>query len=114
MIYMLMICYDPTKPPPKGSNLQPEHAKLEAAMREQGHYVSGAALWPFEGATRIVRPDGDRRLVLDGPFPETREVVGGYFMVDCSEDDALEYAKRISLDDRSWVQVRRVPLWHPA
>ena len=112
MIYMLMICYDPSAPP-DGENRQPEHAKLEAEMREHGVYVSGAGLWPLEAGGKVVRHDGGEAVVLDGPFAEMKEAVGGYFMVDCDEAEALAYAKRISVGPRGWVQVRQVALWHP-
>jgi hypothetical protein len=83
-------------------------------MREKGVYVSGAGLWPVEAASKKVRQEDGRAVVTDGPFAETKEALGGYFMVDCSEEEALEYAKRISVDNRSWVEMRQVALWHPA
>jgi hypothetical protein len=111
---MLMICYDPTAEPPSGPSRQADHARLEQEMRDNGHYLGGAGLWPLEISGRVVRPEGEGRTVLDGPFTETKEALGGFFVVDCGEDEALEYAKRISVNERSWVQVRKVGLWHPA
>jgi hypothetical protein len=110
---MLLICYDPSAPPDPGPSRQPEHAKLEAELREKGVYVSGAGLWPLGKGSKIIRHEADRAIVIDGPFPEAKEAVGGYFMVDCSEEEALEYAKRISVGPRAWVQMRPVVLWHP-
>ena len=114
MIYILMICYDPTKPADADNqNLQPEHAALEQEMRADGTYVGGAGLFPVEMAI-MVRKTGDAATVTDGPFAETKESVGGFFVVDCeTKEHAIDYAKRIPVDNRSWVDARPVALWHP-
>jgi hypothetical protein len=113
MLYMLLICYDPTVPVgPDEPNRQPDHAKLEAELREEGRYVSGGALWPVESAKNVRVRDG-AAVVTDGPFAETKEAIGGYFTVDCDEAEALAIAARIPVDARSWIQVRPVALFHP-
>jgi hypothetical protein len=114
MLYMLLICYDPTQPAPPGpASRQPEHARLEAELRERGAYVSGAALFPSEMGGRRVR-DGRTMAPTDAPFAESREVVGGYYIVECAtEDEAADIAARIPTDARSWVDVRRIALFHP-
>lgn len=110
---MLLICYDPTAPPVASEqNLQPEHHKLELELRERGVYVSGAGLWPVEAA-KTVRHDEGKIVVTDGPFAESKEAVGGYYIVDCEEADAIEIAARIPVETRSWVQVRPIALFHP-
>lgn len=110
---MLMICYDPTEPAdPAQQNLQPEHAKLEHELRERGTYVSGAGLWPVEAATSV-RVEEGKPLKTDGPFAETKEAVGGYYIIDCEEDEAIAIAARIPVESRSWVQVRPIALFHP-
>jgi len=111
---MLLICYDHTAPPDASdkANLQPEHHKLEVELRERGQYVSGAALWPVEGAKSVRSVDG-KAVVTDGPYAESKEAVGGYYIVDCDEATAIEIAGRIPVGSRSWVQVRRVALFHP-
>jgi hypothetical protein len=111
MLYMLMINYDPSLPF-EGPVLQPEHAKLEDELRERGIYVSGAGLMPVEAGGSYAVRDG-KALPTDGPFAETKEVLGGYYMVDCDEDEALEIAARIPVETRSWVDVRRIALFHP-
>lgn len=114
MYYMLMICYDPSVPQdPDEPNRQPEHAALEQEMRENGAYAGGAGLFPVEMATRVSHKGGEV-IVTDGPFAETKESIGGFFVVDCeTSEEALAYAKRISTDNRSWVEVRPVAPWHP-
>ena len=113
MLYMLLICYDPTVPPVASEqNLQPKHAELEAELRTKGNFVSGAGLWPAEAGKRVVLRDG-QRAVTDGPFAETKEALGGYFIVDCNEAEAIETAGRIPVETRSWVEVRPIALFHP-
>jgi hypothetical protein len=110
MLYMLLISYDPSIPF-EGPILQPEHAKLEAELRQRGVFVSGAGLMPVEaGGSFRVRGGA---LETDGPFAETKELAGGYYIVDCSEEEAIEIAARIPVEKRSWVDVRRIALFHP-
>jgi hypothetical protein len=113
MLYMLLICYDPSAPRDLNEpNRQPEHAKLEQELRAAGSYVSGAALFPVE-MSKNVRSDGNRPVTTDGPFAETKEAVGGYYIVDCEEAEAVTIAARIPVDSRAYVQVRRIALYHP-
>ena len=66
-----------------------EHMAYAAMLRERGAYVLGEAL---SGDAAVVRP-GERPLVTDGPFAETKEGVGGFYVVECaSRDEALELA----------------------
>ena len=113
MLYMLLICYDPTLPiDPAEPNRQPEHAKLEAELRKEGTYVSGGALWPAL-RSKVVPGDGRGPMACDGPFAETKEVLGGYFMVECDEDEALRIAARIPIGRRGWIRVQALGLFHP-
>ena len=113
MLYMFMITYDRTMPVnPAETNLQPEHAKLEQELRERGVYAGGAALMPVEG-TPLVRVKNGASSV-DGPFAETKEVVGGFYVVECKDqEEAIAMAARIPVESRSWVDVRPIILWHP-
>jgi hypothetical protein len=67
---------------------------------------------PLEAGGVFKLRDG-KALTLDGPFTETKEVLGGYYIVDCSEAEALEIAAKIPVEKRSWVEVRRMALFHP-
>ena len=65
------------------------------AFREDRRCLGGAHLQPIETAT-TVRYGGGENLVTDGPYADTKEVLGGYFVFDaCSLDEALEVAQRI-------------------
>jgi hypothetical protein len=62
---------------------------------------------------KSVKHEGGEPVVTDGPFAETREVLGGYYVVSCSEAEALEWAKRIPVESRSHVQVRLLGIYRP-
>jgi hypothetical protein len=83
------------------------YAKVSASMREHGHFVAGDELHPAADA-KVVRERDDGPQVLDGPFAETKEQLGGYFLVDCSLDDALAYAAAIPGGRTGAIEVRPV------
>jgi len=69
-----------------------EHIAYGAMLRGRGVHVLGESL---TGEAATVRP-GERPLVTDGPFAETKEAVGGFYVVDCaSRDEAIELAGRV-------------------
>ena len=69
-----------------------EHIAYSSLLEESGAYVLGHAL---SGEIAAVRP-GARPLVTDGPFAETKEAVGGFYVVECaSREDALELAGKV-------------------
>jgi hypothetical protein len=71
-------------------------------LRERGAYVLGEAL---SGEAAVVRP-GESPLVTDGPFAETKEAVGGFYVVECaSRDEALELADKVPASPRVAVVV---------
>jgi hypothetical protein len=109
--YMFLICYDPTRPPDPGPSRRPEHARVEAEMRAEGVYAGGAAMVPPEFVPPVRLRGGK---VIDGPFPETKELLGGYFVVECADaDDALRQAARIPLGSNDWIEIRPLVMWHP-
>src|SRR3569833_4152548 len=72
-----------------------ESTDLAHELRANGKLLSTSPLQPIATATTVQVRDG-RRLVTDGPFAETREQLGGYFMVDAKDlDEALRIAARI-------------------
>ena len=65
------------------------------ALREDPRCLGGAHLQPGETAT-TVRHGGGENLITDGPYADTKEVLGGYYVLDASDlDEALEFAQRI-------------------
>jgi hypothetical protein len=111
MMYLFLICYDPRVPlgPDDPPSLQPQHAALSEQLRAEGRKIAGGAPHEYDAAT-VVRVRGNTRLPLDGPYSETKEVVGGYYIVECKDDaDAESVGMRIPVASQSWVQIR--PLW---
>jgi hypothetical protein len=71
-----------------------EHIAYAAMLRERGAHVHGEALGD-PAAAAVVRP-GEKPVVTDGPFAETKESIGGFYVVDCaSRDEAIELAGRV-------------------
>jgi hypothetical protein len=72
-----------------------EFMSYDAAVRKAGIRVDSAALDSFEDATNVQVNDAGERLVTNGPFPETREYLGGYEVIDVPDlDAALDWAAR--------------------
>jgi hypothetical protein len=99
MQYMLLIYGDEKARP---SDLPPEAMQQEMQawfqysdwLREQGWMVAGDALHDTDHAT-TVRVRGGETLTTDGPFAETKEQLGGYYLLECEDlDQALEAAAR--------------------
>ncbi|HEY6419761.1 MAG TPA: YciI family protein [Candidatus Binataceae bacterium] len=82
---------------------------IEAELKASNKLVDSRALRPSaEAAT--VRMRAGRPVVTDGPFSESKEVLGGYFLVDCeSRQEALEWARRFPYAGLAAIEVR--PLW---
>ena len=77
-------------------------------LQKSGAHVAGEALQPT-GTARTVRVDGGERMVTDGPFAETKEQLGGYYVVDVeSEEQALEWAAKMPSLPNGSVEVRPI------
>jgi hypothetical protein len=83
------------------------YGALYADMRAAGHAVDGDGLAPATDAVVVRRRDG-RVLRTDGPYAETKEQVGGYFLVDCDLETAVAYAARIPAASTGTIEVRAV------
>jgi len=85
-----------------------ESAQLARDIDAAGQYVAAAPLHPTSTATSVRVREG-RRLVTDGPFAETREQLGGFFMIEAADlDEALAVAERLPMARRGTVEVRPV------
>jgi hypothetical protein len=77
-------------------------------LQKAGAHVAGEALQPT-GAAKTVRVDEGERLVTDGPFAETKEQLGGYYVIDVdSEGQALDWAARMPSLPNGSVEVRPI------
>jgi hypothetical protein len=85
-----------------------ESMQLAHELEASGQYLAAAPLHPTPTATSVRVREG-KRLVTDGPFAETREQLGGYFLVDAKDlDEALSIAARIPGARAGTVEVRPV------
>jgi hypothetical protein len=85
-----------------------ESAQLTQELHANGKYVSANPLHPVTSATSVRVREG-KRLVTDGPFAETREQLGGYFLINAENlDEAIQIAGRIPGARKGTVEIRPV------
>lgn len=85
-----------------------ESGQLVEDIKAKGQFLATAPLHPTASATSVRVRDG-KRLVTDGPFAETREQLGGYFLIDADNlDQAIEIAGRIPGARIGTIEVRPV------
>ena len=85
-----------------------ESTHLAHDLAVAGQYVAASPLEPTARATSVRVRQG-KRIVTDGPFAETKEQLGGYFLIDASDlDEAIAVAERIPMARRGTVEVRPV------
>ena len=76
------------------ASLYEEMGKFIEETTKSGNFVSGAGLQPSSAGTRV-RLKGGKITVMDGPFTESKEIVGGYSIIDAkSDEEALSLARR--------------------
>ncbi|MGZ4787106.1 MAG: YciI family protein [Terriglobales bacterium] len=109
MRYMLLIYADENVwTQPERNACYDESAQLCHQLAQKGKFVSASPLQSVATATSVQVRDG-KRLVTDGPFAETREQLGGYFMIDAKDlDEAIEIAGKIPGARKGTVEVRPV------
>ena len=112
MRYLLLIYNtEPTEPVPDDvmAHEQDGYNAFTTAIREKGQFEAGEALQPTSTAT-TVRVDNGRTITTDGPFAETKEQLGGFYLVDCRDiDEAIELAARIPGATHGSIEIR--PIW---
>jgi hypothetical protein len=110
MRYMLLIYGDPVAyekmTPDEAAQNHLDYMAFTQSIVDSGEFVAGDPLQGVDAATTVRVRDG-RRTTTDGPFAETREHLGGYYLVDCADlDRAVELAARIPDAGRGSVEVR--------
>ncbi len=85
-----------------------ESAQLAQEIKSSGQYLAAGPLHPVSTATSVRMRDG-KRLVTDGPFAETREQLGGYYVIEARNlDEAIGIAERIPVARVGTVEIRPV------
>jgi hypothetical protein len=113
MRYLLMICTDESadaasSPEEQGATFA-EYGVFMEEMGRRSVLQGGERLRPTTDATTVRVRDGET-ITSDGPFAETKEQVGGYYVVDCKDlDEAIEVAAKIPGAKFGSIEVR--PIW---
>jgi hypothetical protein len=85
-----------------------EYMEFTRSIKQSGHYIGGEALQPIATAT-TVRVRNGKTVTTDGPFAETREQLGGYYLIEAKNlDDAIEVAARIPSSRIGSIEVRPI------
>ena len=86
-----------------------DYGAFTRETRERQQFIAGEALEPTSTATSVRIRDG-QVYVTDGPFAETKEALGGFYLLECRDvDEAIEMAAKIPAARRGTIEVR--PIW---
>lgn len=109
MKYMLLIYMEESAlSEPELEQCYEESAQLAQQLNANGQYLATAPLHPVATATSVQVRDG-KRLVTDGPFAETREQLGGFFLIEAKDlDEAISIAARIPGARVGTIEIRPV------
>lgn len=109
MRYMLLVYGDEQAlDPTELEQCYQESTRLTHQLHATGNYLAAAPLHPTSTATSVRVREG-RRLVTDGPFAETREQLGGYYLIQAGNlDEAIAIAARIPMARLGTVEIRPV------
>ena len=112
MKYMLLMYWNESDVPETPEEQQaaaPAWKALREEVKAAGVLLSNNGLDPVAIAT-TVRVREDKTLITDGPFAETHEQLGGYFLLDCKDlDEAIRWAEKIPAAKYGSIEIR--PLW---
>ena len=109
MKYMLLVYLDEQAM----TDTEREHCYVESAQLTQqlnssGQYLDASPLHPISTATSVRVREG-KRLVTDGPFAETREQLGGYYLIEAHDlDEAIRIAERVPPARFGTIEIRPV------
>jgi hypothetical protein len=112
MRYAMLIYADESRAPAEGSaewqTSMADYGAFTQAVQERNMMRGGEALLPSSTAT-TVRVRGGERLITDGPFAETKEQLGGFYLLDCADlDEAIAYAARIPGAQAGSIEIRPI------
>ena len=113
MRYALLICDDENarlaRSPEEDAAQMAQYGAFAEEMGGRGLLQGGERLRPTSDATTVQVRDGEV-LTSDGPFAETKEQIGGFYLVDCKDlDEAIEVASKIPTAANGTIEVR--PIW---
>lgn len=98
----------PSRPQEEQEAIMGEYFSFTNDVRESGKMVAGDALMPTETATTVRVREG-KTVTTDGPFAETKEQLGGYYLLECDDlDEAIALASRIPSARWGSIEVRPI------
>jgi hypothetical protein len=107
LIYEVERATEPT--PEEAMANSARYGAFTADVRERGLFRAGEALEPTNTATTVRVRDG-HTITTDGPFAETKEFLGGFYLLECRDlDEAIELAAKIPSVERGSIEIR--PIW---
>jgi hypothetical protein len=90
------------------------YGEVTQEMEQKGALLAGDALYPTQTATTVRVRDGERR-VTDGPFAETKEQLGGFYVLECKDlDEAIEWAEKIPGSQHGTIEIRPIMVFDEA
>lgn len=99
---------DPQPGSPEFGPFMQAYSTFTQKVQDEGKFVGGNALQPVATATTVKVRD-DKTSTTDGPFAETKEQLGGYYLLDCDDlDEAIKYASMIPSAEHGRIEVRPV------
>ena len=106
-IYSDVSLWDDVTPEDMAAELK-AYGAFDEAVERHGAFVAGEGLEGPETATTVRVRNGER-LVTDGPFAETKEQLGGFYVLDCKDlDEAIEWAAKIPGAQEGTIEIRPV------
>ena len=92
--------------PAEGTTLDRDSIAYDEELRGGGHYIASDALQPANAA-RTLRVRNGKLSITDGPFAETKEMLGGFILIEARDmDEAVELASRIPMAKHGSIEVR--------
>jgi hypothetical protein len=89
-------------------SIMDEHVAFATRLRTEGVHLAGEAL-TSPAQAKVLRRDGDDAVVTDGPFAETKEQLGGFYVLECDEmEEALRWAEQVPKSPGLVVEIRPI------
>lgn len=115
MKYMILLYAEPDRNPAPGTDefdtMMAEFSLLDERMKDRATVIAGEALLGAETATTVKQRDG-RVETMDGPFAETREHLGGFYLIEAATiEDAQAFAAAVPVARYGLVEVRPVEVF---
>jgi hypothetical protein len=113
--YMMLVYEEEVDPAEQAEREQvtPMLVELHASLRDAGLLVGVQRLYSTESATSVRVRDGKTE-ITDGPFAVTKEVLAGYYILECADlDEALRHAARLPMAVAGWATIEVRPVMSP-